>query len=66
METGGTDGIYLRVAGMPTYGIASVFMDLDDIRAHGKDERIAVQAFYEGLDFDYRLIRALGLSTDIK
>ena len=66
METGATDGKYLRIAGMPVYGIAAAFTDLDDIRAHGKDERIAVQAFYDGLDFDYRLIRALGLSTDIK
>ena len=66
METGGTDGIYLRVAGIPTYGIAAVFTDLNDIRAHGKDERIAVKAFYDGLDFDYQLVRALGTSTDIK
>ncbi len=66
METGGTDGIYLRVAGVPTYGIAAAFTDLDDIRAHGKDERIAVRAFYDGLDFDYRLIRALGTDTGIK
>ncbi|MDP8979063.1 MAG: M20/M25/M40 family metallo-hydrolase [Acidobacteriota bacterium] len=66
METGGTDGIYLRVAGIPTYGIAAAFTDLDDIRAHGKDERIAVQAFYDGLNFDYRLIRALGTDSGIK
>src|SRR5206468_1220602 len=40
METGATDGIYLRNAGMPVYGVSGVFLDQDDIRAHGRDERI--------------------------
>jgi acetylornithine deacetylase/succinyl-diaminopimelate desuccinylase-like protein len=60
METGATDGLYLRNAGMPVYGVSGVFLDADDIRAHGRDERIGVRAFYEGADFTYRLVRALG------
>jgi acetylornithine deacetylase/succinyl-diaminopimelate desuccinylase-like protein len=32
---------------------------MDDYRAHGKDERTEVQAFYEGVEFMYRLMRAL-------
>jgi len=60
METGGTDGKALRGAGMPTYGASAIFVDMDDIRAHGRDERISVQYFYDGLDYNYRLIRALG------
>ncbi len=59
METGATDGKYLRVAGIPTYGISGVFLDINDVRSHGKDERIAIQDFYDGVLFNDRLIREL-------
>ncbi|HMJ59493.1 MAG TPA: M20/M25/M40 family metallo-hydrolase [Gemmatimonadales bacterium] len=59
METGATDGLYLRNAGMPVYGVSGVFLDADDIRAHGRDERIGVRAYYEGADFTYRFVKAL-------
>jgi len=59
METGGTDGRLLRAAGIPTYGIGGVFIDVDDVRAHGKDERIGVDSFYGGVEFYYRLIHQL-------
>jgi acetylornithine deacetylase/succinyl-diaminopimelate desuccinylase-like protein len=59
MSTGGTDGLHLRMAGIPTYGISGIFQDLDDVRAHGKDERIGVMEFYEGLEFMYRLVKSL-------
>jgi len=36
-----------------------MFYDLDDIRAHGKDERIRTQYFYDGLEFGYRLIKTM-------
>jgi len=60
METGASDGLYLRNAGMPVYGMSGVFLDADDIRAHGKDERIGVQEYYAGAEFTYRLVMALG------
>ena len=59
MSTGATDGLYLRNAEIPTYGIDGTFGDLDDVRAHGKDERVGVKQFYEGLEFQYRLIKML-------
>jgi acetylornithine deacetylase/succinyl-diaminopimelate desuccinylase-like protein len=59
MSTGGTDGTFLRIAGIPTYGISGIFEDIDDVRAHGRDERLGVAAFYEGREFLYRLVRAL-------
>ena len=59
METGATDGIYLRNAGMPVYGVSGVFLDQDDIRAHGRDERVGTKQYFEGLEFQYRLIKAL-------
>jgi acetylornithine deacetylase/succinyl-diaminopimelate desuccinylase-like protein len=60
METGATDGLYLRNAGMPVYGVAPIAYEVDDVRAHGKDERIVVRSFYEGIDFMIRLGTTLG------
>lgn len=59
MSTGATDGKYLRIAGIPTYGIACMFFDMEDDRAHGKDERIELQEYYDGVEFGYRFIKAL-------
>jgi acetylornithine deacetylase/succinyl-diaminopimelate desuccinylase-like protein len=59
MSTGATDGAYLRNAGLPTYGVSGFFEDVDDTRAHGRDERLGVKQFYEGREFLYRLVKAL-------
>src|SRR5579859_5501224 len=59
MSTGATDGHFLRTAGIPTFGIACMFYELDDNRAHGRDERIGVKEFYEGVEVNYLLIRNL-------
>jgi acetylornithine deacetylase/succinyl-diaminopimelate desuccinylase-like protein len=59
MVMGATDGLYLRVAGIPTYGVQGFFFDRDDIRFHGRDERMKVQSFYEGQTFLYNLVKAL-------
>jgi len=59
MSTGASDGKYLRRAGIPVYGVPGMFSDMDDVRAHGKDERIGVKEFYEGVEFMYRFIKAL-------
>jgi len=61
MSTGATDGLYLRQAGIPVYGVSGLFGDIDDSRAHGRDERIAIESFHQGLDFLYRLVRALSV-----
>jgi acetylornithine deacetylase/succinyl-diaminopimelate desuccinylase-like protein len=59
MDAGASDGAISRAAGFPTYGIPGVFMDVDDDRSHGRDERIRVASFYEGVDFYYRLVKTL-------
>ncbi len=59
MSTGATDGRYLRVAGIPTYGVSGFFGDRDDVRAHGRDERMNVASFYEGQAFLYQLVKEL-------
>jgi acetylornithine deacetylase/succinyl-diaminopimelate desuccinylase-like protein len=58
METGATDGLFLRNAGIPVYATNGIAYDPDDFRAHGKDERIFVKSFNEGLEFSYQLIKA--------
>jgi acetylornithine deacetylase/succinyl-diaminopimelate desuccinylase-like protein len=62
MVMGATDGRSLRAAGIPTYGIQGFFMDMDDIRFHGRDERMGVREFYEGQTFLYELVKALALA----
>jgi acetylornithine deacetylase/succinyl-diaminopimelate desuccinylase-like protein len=59
METGASDSIYTIAAGLPSYGINGVAIDFDDIRAHGKDERLRVESFYNGVDFYYRFLKAI-------
>ncbi len=59
MSTGASDGRYLRAAGIPTYGVQGFFGDRDDVRAHGRDERILVRSFYEGQTFLYELVKTL-------
>jgi len=63
MSTGATDGKYLRIAGIPTYGIACMFFDMEDDRSHGKDERVGVADFYDGIEFAYRFMKTLSSSS---
>jgi len=64
MSTGATDGLFLRLKGIRVYGVSGMFHDMDDVRAHGKDERIGVNEFYDGVDFMYRFIKALSSETN--
>lgn len=59
MLMGATDGRFLRAAGIPTYGVSGFFGERDDVRAHGRDERLSVQSFYEGQAFSYELVKRL-------
>ena len=59
MSRGATDGRVLRRAGMPVYGISGIASDQDDIRAHGKDERIEAEALFEAREFVFQLVKAL-------
>ncbi|MBI3131256.1 MAG: M20/M25/M40 family metallo-hydrolase [Acidobacteria bacterium] len=60
MDTGGSDGAFLRQAGIPTYGISGIPQDEDDVRAHGRDERIRITDFDKGVEAFDRLIREVG------
>ncbi len=59
METGASDSIYTVAVGIPSYGVNGIALDQDDVRAHGKDERVRVASFYSGVDFFYRYLKLL-------
>jgi acetylornithine deacetylase/succinyl-diaminopimelate desuccinylase-like protein len=59
MSAGATDGSYLRNAGIPTYGHSGLASDVDDVRIHGKDERVLVKSYFDGGDYLYRLVKVL-------
>jgi acetylornithine deacetylase/succinyl-diaminopimelate desuccinylase-like protein len=59
MSAGATDGSFLRNAGIPTYGHSGLAGDVNDVRAHGKDERVLVKSFLDGHEYLYRLVKAL-------
>lgn len=56
---GASDGKFLRGDGIPTYGVPGTFIGENDVRAHGKDERLGVKEFYEGVDFYDKLMKDL-------
>jgi acetylornithine deacetylase/succinyl-diaminopimelate desuccinylase-like protein len=60
MSAGASDSAFTRAAGIPSYGVDGIFQDIDDDRAHGRDERVGIEAFNQGLEFSYRLMKDLG------
>jgi acetylornithine deacetylase/succinyl-diaminopimelate desuccinylase-like protein len=59
MESGGTDGMHFRRAGIPTWAVSGIFMDPDEMYAHGLNERVPIKAFYGALDHWSIIIRQL-------
>jgi acetylornithine deacetylase/succinyl-diaminopimelate desuccinylase-like protein len=57
MSTGATDGHFLRAAGIPTFGVSGIFSTPGETNAHGRDEKLRVKSFYEGLEFLDQLVR---------
>ena len=62
MATGASDGVFTNAAGIPTYAISGLAVDFDDVRAHGRDERLRVDSFFAGVDFYARFLKALSSS----
>jgi acetylornithine deacetylase/succinyl-diaminopimelate desuccinylase-like protein len=59
MATGFSDDRQTRNAGMASYDVSGVWEDVDENRAHGRDERIGIRAFDESVEFTYRLLKAM-------
>ena len=64
MSAGATDGLFLRNAGIPVYGVSGLFSDIEDNRAHGQNERILIKSYFEGQEFLYRLMTRLSRSDE--
>ena len=60
MGAGASDSLYTRSAGIPSYGVGGAWEDIDDVRAHGRDERRKQDSFYESVEFTYRLMKEMG------
>jgi acetylornithine deacetylase/succinyl-diaminopimelate desuccinylase-like protein len=59
MSTGATDGKYMRAVGIPTFGVSGLFSEPGESNAHGRDEKMRVKSFYDGLAFLDQLVRQL-------
>lgn len=59
-ESGGTDGLVYRSAGIPTFATSGMFYKESDIFFHGLNERLAVKSFYQAVDHIYELAIDLG------
>ena len=62
METGASDSIYTMLAGIPSYGVTGIAIDHDDVRMHGRDERVPVESYYTGVEFYYQFLKSLTTS----
>ncbi len=60
MATGFSDDRQTRNAGIPSYDVSGIWQDVDENRAHGRDERVGVQAFDESVEFTYRILKSMG------
>jgi len=62
MSTGASDGIFFRRDGIRVYGVSGMFTDVEDVRAHGQNERMGVDSFYDGVEFMHRLMKVFATS----
>lgn len=61
MEMGATDGVYLRNAGIPVFGIIGLYIPADMANSiHGNDERITAFGFDRSAEFMRRLLLRVG------
>jgi hypothetical protein len=60
MESGGTDGLVYRLAGIPTFASPGLFLKASDMFAHGLNERVPVSSFYRAIDHIHDLAVTLG------
>jgi acetylornithine deacetylase/succinyl-diaminopimelate desuccinylase-like protein len=59
MSTGFSDDRQTRNAGIPSYDLSGIWIDADENRAHGRDERVGVEEFDESVEYTYRLMRII-------
>jgi acetylornithine deacetylase/succinyl-diaminopimelate desuccinylase-like protein len=64
--SGATDGKVFRAIGIPTYGVDGIFMKNSDMFAHGLNEHVPVQSFYDSLEFWHALLTDLAGAGDVR
>jgi acetylornithine deacetylase/succinyl-diaminopimelate desuccinylase-like protein len=59
LESGGTDGLIYRSAGIPTWASSGMFIKPDEMFAHGLNERIPAASFYAAIEHIHDLALTL-------
>jgi len=59
MSTGFSDDRQTRNSGIPSYDLSGVWSDIDENRAHGRDERVGITEFDESVEYTYRLVKEM-------
>jgi acetylornithine deacetylase/succinyl-diaminopimelate desuccinylase-like protein len=59
MATGASDSVFTNAAGIPTYNWSAIQLEISDVRAHGKDERLPPDSFFKGVQFWHDYVRML-------
>ena len=59
MADGASDSVYTNAAGIPTYNWSAIELETNDVRAHGKDERLPETSFYKGVQFWYDYVKII-------
>jgi acetylornithine deacetylase/succinyl-diaminopimelate desuccinylase-like protein len=59
MADGASDSVFTNAAGIPTYNWSAVELETNDVRAHGKDERLPEQSFWKGVQFWHEYVRMI-------
>jgi acetylornithine deacetylase/succinyl-diaminopimelate desuccinylase-like protein len=65
MSTGATDSQAFRQVGIPAYGVSGIMTDPEDIRSHGRDERMRIKSLYDGQEFLMRLTKLLATTKTV-
>jgi acetylornithine deacetylase/succinyl-diaminopimelate desuccinylase-like protein len=60
LESGGTDGLIYRGAGIPTWASSGMFIKPEEMFAHGLNERLPAASFYAAIEHIHDLALALG------
>jgi len=59
MATGASDSVFTNAAGIPTYNWSAIELETNDVRAHGKDERLPETSYWKGVQFWYDYLRMI-------
>ena len=59
MADGASDSVFTNAAGIPTYNWSAIELESNDVRAHGKDERLPEASFWKGVQFWHEYVKMI-------